>query len=152
MIWTNCRLSTPRTHIDSPRGLRKCVSYLQMRAPRGAKAPPLDRDIRCVCRLRGISNPPSPVLWYDITHVYNPAISMKLKWHHITVFNQNKSAFKVGGLAVGVHPFSFRTRKLSPPAPMVLLRRESRSPPTLSADFFVSKLLRVRPTGAVQVV
>ena len=34
--------------------------------------------------------------------------------------NQLKSAFKVGGLAPRVHPFSFRTRKLSLVAPMVL--------------------------------
>ena len=32
-----------------------------------------------------------------------------------------KSAFNVGGLAGGVHPFPFRTRKLSLLAPMVLL-------------------------------
>ena len=29
--------------------------------------------------------------------------------------------FKVGALGVGVHPFSFRTRKLSPLPPMVLI-------------------------------
>ena len=50
----------PRNPTESPRGLRKCVSYLQMRAPRGAKALPLDRNIRCACGLRGIFNPPSP--------------------------------------------------------------------------------------------
>ena len=46
-----------------------------------------------------------------------------------------KSAFKVGGFAKRVHPFPFRTRKLSFSASMVLLWGESRSPPTLSADF-----------------
>lgn len=32
--------------------------------------------------------------------------------------------FCVGGLATGVHPFSFRTRQLSQSAPMVVVRRE----------------------------
>ncbi len=37
-------------------------------------------------------------------------------------------------MAEGFHPFPSRTRKLSPHAPMILLRRESRSLP----DFFLS--------------
>ena len=44
-------------------------------------------------------------------------------------------------MAEGVHPIPFRTRKLSPPAPMVLPRRgwESRSPLNTSDGFFVSR-------------
>ncbi len=49
-----------------------------------------------------------------------------------------KSAFKVGAFEKRVHPFPFRTRKLSFSASMVLLRGESRSAPTLSADFLFS--------------
>ena len=35
----------------------------------------------------------------------------------------------MGGYGGGDHPFPFRTGQLSPPAPMVLRKRESRSPP-----------------------
>ena len=53
--------------------------------------------------------------------------------HLVTVFN-SKTRLKSNILswcqAAGVYPFPFRTRKSSPPAPMVLLLRESRSAPT----------------------
>ena len=39
-----------------------------------------------------------------------------------------KTAFR-GGFSRGAHLFPFRTQKLSPLAPMVLRKRESRSPP-----------------------
>ena len=46
-----------------------------------------------------------------------------------------------GGYSVGDHLFPFRTEKLSPTAPMVLRKRESRSPPTLfSQPLSVSQL------------
>ena len=37
-------------------------------------------------------------------------------------------------IAAGSHLFPFRTEKLSPPAPMVLRKRESRSPPPLMSS------------------
>ena len=43
--------------------------------------------------------------------------------------NSNR-ILRVGASAKGVHPFSFRTRKLSLSAPMVLRKWESRSAPT----------------------
>ena len=48
-------------------------------------------------------------------------------------------------LAEGVHPIPFRTRQLSPPAPMVLRQPpwESRTPLSTSDGFVVSRAPRV---------
>ena len=45
------------------------------------------------------------------------------------IFHLNLIYLLQGGFSGGAHLFPFRTQKLSPPAPMVLLTRESRPPP-----------------------
>ena len=52
----------------------------------------------------------------------------------------------MGGYGGGDHPFPFRTGQLSPPAPMVLRKRESRSPPAPTGGLAVTGTVRQAPS------